>query len=294
MNALILRRLRCSAAADFLATFNDAPAIFYQKAPDDVCFDSENYPQIVFAVDKFSDAVRGVSGLLTVDVICSQTSSPPESLERPLRESLEGVFFAPVDGEIFLLKWQRTDVFQEPASERAPLIFGATLTFEIYEFPSAETCAPDPIQTLNLWASRRDSQAVTIGVSDFGEEFKPSRTRPAIYFDTERIRLLSQSATAVFLTAAVNAHVFSGTVKARREWLAALNLAIVRQGTFMLEDSSPLRLTGAELNFETTEIQGQLKLTFEFGVEKFRPYAHPLMKINNSVDGRSKCTRLMN
>ena len=194
-----------------------------------------------------------------------------------------------------MLKWQRTDVFQEPSSERTPLIVGATVTFEIYEFPTGETSAPDAIQTLNLWAAKNFSEAVTIGVTNFGEEFKPSRAQPAIYFDAERIQLLSQQATVVFVKATVNAHIFSDTVKARREWLTTLNFAILRQGTFLLEDSSPLRLTDAEINFAATEIQGQLKLTFELGVEKFRPYAHPLMEVNNSFNGRIlNCTRLKN
>lgn len=284
MTAAILRRLKTSAAADFLAKFDGEAAIFYHKSPSDVDFHGENYPQVVFTVDKFSDAIRGVSGLLTVDIICSQDSTTPEIIERPLRESLEGVFFAPVDGEIFLLKWQRTDVFQEPSSERTPLIIGATVTFEIYEFPSAQTCDPDPIQKLNLWASTWDTNAVTIGLSDFGETFKPSRDKPAIYFDAQRIRLSSQTAAAVFLTITVNAHVFADSVSARREWLSALNLAILRRSTFLLEDSSPMRLTASELNFEATEIQGQLQLTFEFAAQKFIPYTHPLTKL---FDGRS-------
>ena len=280
MIAAILRRLRTSDAAIFLAKFGGEPAIFYQKSPDDVQFRDENYPQVVFTVDKFSDAIRGVSGLLTVDIICSQTSTTPEIIERPLRESLEGVFFAPVDGEIFLLKWQRSDVFQEPASERTPLIIGATVTFEVYEFPSAQTCEPDPIQRLNIWATNWDENAVTIGLSDFGETFKPSRDKPAIYFDAQRIQLISQTATAVFLSMTVNAHIFADSVKARREWLSALNLAILRRSTFLLEDGSPMRLTASELNFEALEIQGQLQLTFEFAAQKAVPYAHPLTKIS--------------
>jgi len=60
------------------------------------------------------------------------------------------------------------------------------------------------------------SEAVTIGTSNFGDTFKPSRVRPAIYFDAQRIQLLSQTATAVFLSATINAHIFADTVKARR------------------------------------------------------------------------------
>ena len=292
METLIRRRL-CDSdeLRELLADFDGGLAIFYHKAPSDAEFSDGNYPQIVFQVDKFSDEIRGVSGLMTVDVICVQTSSSPETIEPFIRKQLEGIFFAPVDEEIFMLKWQRSDVFQEPSSERTPLIVGVTITFEIYEFPTGETSSPDPIQALNLWAAKKFSEVVTVGVTDFGDEFKPTRERPAIYFDTQRIQLLTLQATACFLQTTINAHVFSDGVKARREWLTALNFAILRQGTFKLEDASPLRLTGAELNFEASEVQGQLKLTFEFGVDKPFPYAHPLAQKIISFDGRLQHAR---
>ena len=78
----------------------------------------------------------------------------------------------------------------------------------------------------------------------------------------------------------VNAHIFADSISARREWLSALNLAILRRSTFLLEDGSPMRLTASELNFEALEIQGQLQLTFEFAAQKTVPYAHPLTKIS--------------
>ena len=273
----LIRRHLCEddGLCELLATFNDEPAIFYRKSPSDTDFLDGCWPQLVLSVDKFSDEVHGVAGLLTIDILSSQAVASPEVLEPLVRSNLENIFFKPELGEIFRLKWQRTDVFQEPASERLPLILGATATFEIYEFPTAETSSPDPIQTLNLW-SAKTFRAVTIGETNFDDVFRPNRSMPAIYFDTERIRLLTQHATAFFLQSTIKAHVFADTVKARREWLTELNFAIVRHSTFRLEDSSPLRLTGAELDFAASEIQGQLTLTFEYGADKFH-YAHPLM-----------------
>ena len=63
-------------------------------------------------------------------------------------------------GEIVSLKWQRTDVFTEPASERTPFIIGATMVFEIYEWPCTETSDPDPVQALNEWAGLLDDLGV--------------------------------------------------------------------------------------------------------------------------------------
>lgn len=275
MQATILKQLRASEnLCEMLATFNQSPAIFYQKAPDDTQFDEFNYPMCVFSIDKFADAIRGVSGLLTVDIITA--NSAPERIEPALRKTLEGYFFKPARGEIFQLKWQRTDAFQEPASERLPLIVGATVTFEVYEFPSTETISPDAIQTLNLWATTRFTNAVIIGATDFGEVFLPTGEHPAIYFDTQRTQLLSQMMSSAFLSTTITAHIFSDNVKSRREWISTLYLEIVRRSTFLLEDSSPLRLTNAEINFAQSEIQGQIVLTFELGIQRFEKYAHPL------------------
>lgn len=293
MQRLIRRRL-CSSGelCEKLAKFGEEPAIFYRKAPPDTELADENYPQIILTADKFSDAVRGVSGLLTVDVVCSQMSASPEELEPYVRAELEGIFFAPVDGEIFMLKWQRTDVFQEPASERTPLIIGATVTFEIYEFPTCETSSPDAIQALNEWAQLWDENLTVIGVTEFGEICEPSREKPAIYFDAERTRMTGQTNAAVWLETVVNVHLFAPSVRIRRAWLTEISRALMLIRAVKLLDGSPLRVTACEYNFAANEIQGQVQLTVAYGLLHKPHYAHTLMMKTVEFDGRlKKCTR---
>ena len=199
MESVIRRRLKdnselCALLAKQLTSMGIEPAIYCHKAPDDVGLQEGNYPQIIFAVDKFTDAIHGVAGLLTVDVITSQETSEPEPL---VRESLEGVFFNPPDDEIFLLKWSKTEIYTEPASERLPLIIGATMTFEIYEFPDAATNTPDPILALQEWT--RNLNVIVIGLSDCGELFIPTRDKPAFYFDVQEERLVNQTHTTIWL-----------------------------------------------------------------------------------------------
>ena len=281
MNALIRRRLCDSVFGDLLATFNGAPAIFYQKVPDDAAFD-DVYPHAVFTVDKFSDAVHGVAGFLTVDIICRQAAPSPETLEKLLRRTLEGVFFAPVDGEIFALKWQKTDIFQEPASERMPLIVGATVTFEVREFPSAVTADPDPIHALNLWATDWEPQLTVITASQTPEIFTPTLDAPAVYFDLQRTRMLSQTHTSTTLESTVNAHVFCEGVTHRRTWITALLHGLLCTWAIFGHDGAPMRLTACELNAAADEIQGQLTVTLEYVMLRPRPYAHTLNVVHGT------------
>lgn len=277
MEATIRRRLASDGElCGMLAKFFSEPAIYYQKAPADTDTVGGMYPHIILTVDKFYDAQKGVAGALTVEIICSQDKTAPETIERVIRKRLEGVFFKPDDGgEIFSLKWQRTDVFSEPASERTPLIIGAVATFDLYEWPLAETSTPDPVQALNIWASHGFGVAI-IGVTEFDEVFEPTHERPAVYFDVQRHRLLEQKTAAVFVEAVINMHVFAPTVRSRREWLASLNQDMLLCGTIPMDDGHPLRLHDAEYIWAASEVDGQIQYTFHYGILRPDKYAHPI------------------
>ena len=264
--------------------YGEVPAIFYQKAPADTDSPENLYPQIIFSADKFSDAVHGVAGLLTVEVISTQYKEPPDEIEKMVRGLLEGVFFKRQDGEIFSLSWQKTDVFTEPASERTPLIVGVETTFEIYEWSSAVTQSPDPIDSINHWAQFFDENLMVIGLTEFENYFIPSREKPAAFFDMQTIRLSEQKSSSIWLEGVINAHVFAPTVKARREWLLALQRGLIAQGRITMDDGSPMHLQRSEINFQATEIQGQLQTTWAYGVIREYPYAHPISERQYSSD----------
>ena len=282
MENLIRRRLTSNEnLCALLARFGEEPAIFYQKAPADTDNPETLYPQIIFAADKYADAARGTAGLLNVDIITTQITTPPEEIERLVRGTLEGIFFKPQDGEIFSLKWQRTDVFTEPASERTPLIIGATMVFEIYEWVNAETSDPDPVQALNEWAGMLDDFAI-IGVTEFEEIYEPTREHPAIYFDVQRTKMVEQNNSAVWLDATITLHVFAPDVRSRREWLTALNQRLLLTRAVRLADGCPLQLKDAEYLTAAAEIQGQIRYVFRYGLRRNLEYAHTLMRANFS------------
>ncbi len=281
MESLIRRRLTTNEElTSLLAAFTGEPAVFYQKPPAD--FDSPEtlYPQIILSTDKYSDTQKGLAGQLTVDIITTQNLTPPEPIEKLIRETLEGVFFK--GEEIFSLKWKTTEIFTEPASEKMPLIFGATLTFDVYEYPSAETSTPDPIEALNFWAGCFDENLMIIGVSEFEEFFIPSREHPAIYFDVAKVKLTEQKTAAVFLDVTINIHVFAPTLRAKREWLTAIHEQLLLQGAIWLSDDSPMRLLDSEYDWSRSEVEGQIQMRFNYGILRKKPYAPTLMERNIS------------
>lgn len=257
-------------------------SIFYHKAQADD--NAAAYPQIILSAEKYSDPIKGVAGILTVDILTAQTNeSSPEDIERLVRADLENVFFR--GEEIFSVKWQRSEMFTEQAAERLPLIVGMTITFEIFEFPAAQTSNPDLIDALNAWAGQFQELFV-IGLNEFDLFFEPTREKPAIYFDLEKIEFSKQILNALaWVQATANLHLFCPDIKARREWLQFLHNVLIVESVIMLGDRSPARLQKSSWNWQASETQGQIQLKYEYGLARLERYAHPLIKRNDSFDG---------
>ena len=293
MNELIRRRLTSNEVltgllAKAFTDYGEEPAIFYQRPPVDTDTPESLYPQIILTTDKYSDAQKGVAGQVIVDIITAQLEevSPPEPIERLVRQSLENVFFR--GEEIFSLKWKTTEIFSEPASEKLPLIYGATMTFDLYEWPSAETSTPDPIEALNFWVSATIPDLMVIGATEFEEFFEPTRERPAIYFDIERQRLTELKTTAVFLDVWINIHIFAPTIRARREWLTAIHEELLLIKGVWLSDDSPMRLIDSEYDWTRTETEGQIQMKFNYGIMRKPRYAHTVTEIKqDNINWRS-------
>ena len=270
MERLIRKRLTLNRElSKILQGFDGEPAIYYSKAPYDT--DKEfKYPQVVLSVERFNDAIHGVAGLLTVEIICTQATLTPEPIERLIRETLEGVFFR--GAEIFLLKWVKSEPYTEPASERLPLIIGLEMEFEVREYPKAETSTPDAIQALNDWAGK----IFVVSRTPFEDFFIPSREYPAIYFETLSERLLGSQAAVSWTEATVKGHVFAPKVRMRREWLTILSRDLMTLKAIPLRDGSPLRVTGVEVDYSADELAGQLQIKCEYGIPRAKVKTIPI------------------
>ena len=270
MEKLIRKRLTQNLdLCRILAGLDNEPAVFFAKAPDDVAMEI-NYPQLILSSERFSDAIHGAAGLLTIEIICTQATLTPEPIEKLVRQSLEGVFFH--GKEIFLLKWAKSETYTEPASEHLATIIGLEVTFEIREFPCMETSTPDAIQGLNDWAK----DIFVVGKTAFNDFFVPSREYPAVYFESTAEKMTGQQAAVVWVEAQVKGHVFAPTVRARREWLTILSRRLMTTKAVPLGDGSPIRISGVETDFTADELSGQLKLVCDFGVMRPREKTIPI------------------
>lgn len=279
MERLIRKKLlRNRELSKILAGFDEEPAIFYGKSPDDVDR-AINYPQVVLNAERFSDAIHGVAGLLNVEIICTETTLTPEPIERLIRESLEGVFFN--GAEIFLLKWSKSEGYSEPASERLATILGLEMTFEIREFPKAETSTPDVIQGLNTWVE----EMFVVGKTPFEDFFIPTREYPAVYFESTHDKMTGQQAAVIWVQSQVKGHVFAPNVRSRREWLTVLSRKLMTVKAVPLGDWSPIRISGVEVDYEADELRGQLKLTCDYGVLRPSFETIPLNKMEFDWSG---------
>lgn len=187
----------------------DSPAIFHQIALKDTdeAWNGRQFPQIVFDIDKSGDVERKTSGRLYVDVHCSKGSTPPEDVEKVLRELIDGYFFV-VDGMTYAAKWESTDGFTTEANNK---VFGLTVTFSLLAFPRQNTGDPDTVELMNTWSKAFFPNATIINVSATQPVFKPTDENPAIYWSFQG---LSESPLpsihfCTWMQASLNLHVIA-------------------------------------------------------------------------------------
>lgn len=135
----------------YLATYNNAMAIFNQEAPadkDDLWNEGPQYGRIVFAVDLQGDPERTMGGTLAVDIMCEEDGTPPEEIEPIVRSLIHGYFFS-VGTFTVAAQWRNSSYFTQPNDR----VIGCTLTFDLLGFPIITTANPDVIERLNKWTS---------------------------------------------------------------------------------------------------------------------------------------------
>lgn len=290
MENLIRKRLvETPELVEILAKFGEEPAIFYQKSPEDIQWQKQiQYPKIIFAIDKFSNAERGTYGALTFEIVCSETSTSPEEVEILIRRSLEGIFFTPQIGETFSAKWRDTSLMQEQISDKENLIFGALVNFDIYEYPAIKTSDPDPIAALNDYALNWYENFFVIGESELPPFLEPTRERPAIYFSRKNFRSNRQRNSDVQIDGTIQVHLFAPTLKDRIEWLTEFFYSLLLDGEVTLLDDSPMFVLELRQDFSADEIRGQISIDVTFGILRKPEYAHVLLDANFSTSSEGK------
>lgn len=162
-----------------LARYGDAPAIFYQAAPEDTAagWDGKRqYPRIDYTVDMQANPERHSCGVLTLNIWCSEQCAPPEDLEPEVRAAMRDVFMQPDESPPYSLAWVRSDAFEgRSQANPATLVNGITVLFDLFAFPVQETTDPDPILAINEYVKQWAPDALVIG-KDTLERFQIATT----------------------------------------------------------------------------------------------------------------------
>lgn len=273
---LIYKRLVNSDLARKLTNFNDNPAVFYQKAPDDTAsgwYGRKQYPRIDYIVDLQSNPERKTSGVLTLNIWSTEDGTPPEELEPIVRQLLCGVFLKPDSAPPYSMAWSRSDVFDAEKGEN--ILVGITITFDVYAFPSQITSDPDPILAINHYISELIPTATIIGQSDLEEIYSPTTEYPAFYFRIETMKTQRETNTVAWMDTVIAGHIFAADEEIK--WLKAVVDKLALDGEITMLDTSPMFITSLKADTTQNALSiGQFQIYGRFGILRRKPFAHTL------------------
>lgn len=279
---LIYERLATSPLAKQLARFgnSNAPALFYQNAPEDTAegwSGRPQYPRADFIVDMQANPERKTSGVLTLNLWCRDGKTPPEALEPMARAALCGVFLCPDDGMPYSLAWSRSDAFEQRSNAKPrTLVIGITVQFDVYAFPCQLSNDPDPVVAVNGWLQDWAPQAVVIGRDSIPHILAPDEARPVFYCRLAGLQTAVETNTVAWMNGVVFLHVFAGARQA--QWIKALVDALALAGEVIMADGSPMFLRELRADSAADALTtGQLRLSVRFGLLRREPFTgrHP-------------------
>jgi hypothetical protein len=283
---LIYRRLiERTELTEKLARFEDVPAIFYQSAPGDQADGWKNkkqYPRLDFIVDMQANPERQSSGLMTLNIWCNETGTPPEEIEPEVRNALCDVFMQPAGHSPYCLAWARSDGFEVSNNTiKGSHVTGITVLFDVLAFPNQETTDPDPVLAMNQFVREWEPAAVMIGADALPDYFTAEVRRPAFYFRLATLGLERETNTVAWMNASIAGHIFAPTAESRIQWLKYLVDTLAIQGEVTMLDTSPMFIRNIKADSAVDYlITGQLRINVRFGILRRPKYAHTLARTN--------------
>ena len=270
-----------------LARYGDAPAIFYQAAPEDTAagwYGKRQYPRIDYTVDMQANPERQSCGVLTLNIWCSEQCAPPEDLEPEVRAMMREVFMQPDESPPYSLAWVRSDAFEgRSQANPATLVNGITVLFDLFAFPVQETTDPDPILAINEYVKQWAPDALVIG-KDTLEGFQIATTdQPIFYFRLASLQLQRETNTVAWMDGMIAGYIYAPE-ETRLKWLKALVDVLSLDGEVTMLDTSPMFLRGIKADSAADPLTvGQLRLQIRFGLLRRPKYAHTLMKDHKAI-----------
>ena len=270
-----------------LARYGEAPAIFYQAAPEDTAagWDGKRqYPRIDYTVDMQANPERQSCGVLTLNIWCSEQCAPPEDLDPEVRAMMREVFMQPDESPPYSLAWVRSDAFEgRSQANPATLVNGITVLFDLFAFPVQETTDPDPILAINEYVKQWAPDALVIG-KDTLERFQIATTdQPIFYFRLASLQLQRETNTVAWMDGMIAGYIYAPE-ETRLKWLKALVDVLSLDGEVTMLDTSPMFLRGIKADSAADPLTvGQLRLQIRFGLLRRPKYAHTLMKDHKAI-----------
>ena len=266
-----------------LTTYGGESAIFQQICPSDTdeLWDAQQFPRILYDIDKSGDDERKISGKLYIDIVCSENSNPPEDIEKVLREIIDGYFFV-VEGMTYAAKWERSDNFKV---ERNNKVFGLTMSFSLLAFPKQNITDPDTVALMNSWSTSFIPAATIINVSATADVFKPTDEAPAIYWSLRNITdsPIEGNFFMTWFQSNLSMHVMAPSESVRTSIITQTMHELAEKTRVLWPDKKQYMIHRLELNTAADPIRnGQLTVQGSYCVTKKKSSSSKLTKIYTS------------
>lgn len=259
----------------FLASYGDKPAVFNEKAPDDLdeCWNSENqYPRLIFELNMQDDPARKISGHLLIDFYYDDDSGfTREDIEPIIRSAVDGYFFSD-DTDTIAAQWQQTDSFV--TSGKDSRIVGLTLTYSIIAFPPQTTTDPDPVKALNDYIKNLYEDCVVIGQDNLKSTWKPTDKTPAVYC---QLTLLEPGSIkggyhVTWFDPTIQIHIIAPANTTRSVIAKTISEDLQEKTRIILPDNSPFMIQTIKVNNGADYFKvGQLSVRGTYGVLRKYP-----------------------
>lgn len=278
----------------FMATYNGEMAVFNQEAPADTSKgwgDGSQYGRIVFYLDMQDDPQRNISGTMGIDLYCESGKQIPEEIEPILRSLIDGYFFSNAFVTIST-KWRSTQYFTDPTEK----VIGATLIFDILDFPNQLTTDPDPIKLLNNWTILDVPNLIgatnvfVIGKDELPAAWKPTNEIPAVYWRIGEIKNCSwipDTYACSWETATIWGHVMAADDSTAVKIARVIQNTLITKRRLIFDDMAPLMI---DKNIGTTPANdpmrvGIINIEATYGILNIQP---PCDKVNHIYTNRKE------
>lgn len=279
LEELIYQKIIKSDVKSQLATYGNAPAIFYSEVPADnqEGWGKEQYPRICYWMDMQANQERNSVGVLTISLMCLNTHEQlPEQIEPIVKHCMKDSMLTPTSGQSsYCFAWAKTDGFSYQRQDGTRLsdgdmVIGVEISFDILEYTCQETTNPDPIIALNRYIKEQYKNALLLGYDTVDETIKATDDIPVFYSRLQELSLERETNTVAWFQGRIAIHLFCPNNNIKMKMLKGLIQRLGIDGEIIMLDNSPMFLEECSVNYKADYLQeGQIKIVVKYGVLRY-------------------------